>query len=117
MNSFSATIGVVTVDWHINLCNATCVNAASAADLASGQPVHGSLVFSAGQSIASITIGIANDTLPEDYEEFTIQLSLPSPIVGGVDSSAALSLVQLAESNFARGLRCYCSYFVIFMEL
>lgn len=64
--------GAVSAAWTLNPGTAT------AADLAAGQPLSGTVDFLDGQTSATITILVSGDTVIEPTENFTISLSAPT---------------------------------------
>ncbi|MBL8486964.1 MAG: pre-peptidase C-terminal domain-containing protein, partial [Rhodocyclaceae bacterium] len=72
----TASMAEATVTWAVtSLATRLGTQAADAADFAGGVLPSGTASFAAGQTAATVTIGIAPDAVPEWNESFRIQLT------------------------------------------
>ena len=80
--------GAVTVTWTV------AAGTATAADFPGGTLPSGTLRFSSNATSHTITVAIADDSLTEAAETFTVTLSAPNPTtLGGVDYASDQSAV------------------------
>jgi hypothetical protein len=82
--------GEVTVDFTLAL------GTASAADLAADQPYSGTITFAAGQTTATLLVGIVGDTIIEADETFTVTLGNPT---GGVAITDGLAIGTITDND------------------
>ncbi len=66
----------VTADWDVK---GGGFNNAAASDFAGGVLPSGTVSFAIGETVQTITVLVAGDTLPEQNEQFGVLLSAPSP--------------------------------------
>ncbi|XP_076465116.1 adhesion G-protein coupled receptor V1-like isoform X2 [Babylonia areolata] len=88
------SIGEVTVTWHVSPDGRTATPGTDF--LASGA----TLTFTPGQKRSIVTMTILDDTVPEDDEQFTVQLTNPG---GGatLSSDSHMTVIILANDNVA----------------
>ena len=67
------SVDAASVDYAVNFHGS-----ADATDLATGQPLGGTVSFGVGEVTKTITIQVAGDTNPEPNETFTVDLSNPT---------------------------------------